>query len=424
MNRRKLTAIILTFAMALAVMLSGCGSKNAGGAAEPAEGNAAKNEDEETVVTANTKEDVKKLAEDFYAPIQKAGPVFMTFYSDGELQSEFKRSGDTFSSSSPDMDFPYYGFIEDGVKYMIYDGETAYADEDMYDMTADSVKMMLDIFILGYYDADDDSALQFSATRTDKAGTSKLVTVVTGEDDGQAATITATGTAENGTVSDIICQMESGEEKGTYEIKFAYDNISVELPAYTIGEDYSGGGVAIEGTHVESPIQTLGELIATLREDEDLFCMMEDGHAYAIGEMGGRQYQFSAALSAEDQNALDALDIFSDTYDQDRKAILGKLVVDDCIDFTDVLVPQSELDTFVGKTVKDMVDTGYEMTGWGISEETAEVTFEKDYMDYTAQIILADGFDPDSEFEGEDLYGFTVKEISFCEPEYVALPIR
>lgn len=421
MRKRQLTAIFLTLAMVLAAALSGCGSSSGDGGTKDG---GAKDGGKETTVTAETKEDAKALADAFYAEVLNANPVSMTFYSDGSLLSEFKKSGDTFSSGSPDMDVPYYGFIEDGVKYMIYDGETAFADESIYDMTAGSMKLMLDMFVTGYYNADD-GALQFSATRTDDAGTSKLVTVITGENEGQATTITVTGTAENGAVSDILCKIESGEETGNYELKFSYDDVSVELPAYTIGESDGGyGGVAIEGTHVDSPIKTLGELIATLGEDENLFCLVEDGHAYAVGERDGRQYQFAATLSTEDQEALDALDFFSDTYDQDREAILARQIVDDCIDFTDVLVPQSELDTFAGKTVEDVVDAGYELTGWMISDGYAEVTFEKDYMDYNAQVTPTEGFDPDSEFENEDLYGFTVTELRFSEPEYVALPIR
>ncbi len=41
-----------------------------------------------------------------------------------------------------------------------------------------------------------------------------------------------------------------------------------------------------------------------------------------------------------------------------------------------------------------------------------------------AKITLADGFDPNSGFEGGDLYGFTVEQFAFCGPEYVALPIQ
>lgn len=426
--KRKSIAIILSLVMALAMALSGCGKKTGGGApaAAPAGSSAggAKSEIQETVVTAETKEEAKKLAEAFYGGIAKADPISMTFCSDGVVQSEFKRNGDTFYSGAPAMDFAYYAFIENGAKYLISDGETAYEDEYMYDMVAESVQTTLDLFILGYYDADDDGTLQFSATRTDKAAASKLVTVITGEEDGKTATAKMTGTAENGAVSNIICEIDTGEEKGTYEFRFAYKDISIDLPAYTIGK--SAYGITVEGTHVDSPYKTFGELIATLDEDEDLHYIIVDERIYAIGEKDGRHYQFAAAFPEAEQEAFESIDFFSDTYDEERYAILGKLIVDDCVDFTDAILPQPELDAFVGKTAQDIVDAGYELVGWSVGEEGAYLSFGKNGMDYEAATGFPEGYtyDPDAEFEDEDAYGFLVEAFYFDAPEYAALPIQ
>ncbi len=182
----------------------------------------------------------------------------------------------------------------------------------------------------------------------------------------------------------------------------------------------------VEGTHVDSPYKTLGELIATLGEDEDLFYTVEDERIYAIGEKDGRHYQFAAAFPETEQEAFNSIDFFSDTYDEERYAILGKLVVDDCIDFTDAVIAQSELDGFVGKAAQDIVDAGYELVGWSVGEEGAYLTFEKDGLDYEAATGFPAGYtyDPDAEFEDEDAYAFPVEEFYFDRPNYVALPIQ
>ncbi len=434
MERRSISAILLAAVLAFAMLLSACGAKPDGGAASDSAAStsgAAKSEDKETVVTAQTQEEAKKLAEDFYANLLKANPVAMTAYANGEVLSEFVRSGDAIYSGTPDLDFAYYLFIEDGKKYLLDSDEgVAYENEFMYDMVAESLQTTLAMFVTGYYEAEDeDGELQFSATRTDKtvngAVSSKLVSVITGEDDGKAASVTVTGTAENGVVSNILCEIESGEEKENYEFRFSYGSVTVDLPPYTIGEGYGDYyNEPIEGEHVESPYRTLSELIATLGEDEQLFYTVEEGRVYAIGEKDGRQYQFGADISEADSEAYFNLDFFSDTYEQDVYAILGKLAVDECIDFTDCLVPQSELDTFVGQTVEDLVNAGYELTGWSIFGGDALLSFEKGLMDYDAKVTPTEGFDENSEYDGEDLYGFRVNELYFSAPEYMALPIR
>jgi len=425
--------LLLSVLMALAISLSGCAEKSGGGSAEPAggesSGGSAAPAASETVKTAETKEDAKKLADAFYGGLAKANPVSMTSFINGTEASTFMASGDTFCLVDPSSDITYYMFIEDGKKYFIGDGETAYEDEYMYDMFSESLESTLQMFVTGIYDVEDDGALQFSAKQTDKtengAVTSKLVSVITGEEDGKAATMTVTGTARNGTVSSILYEAEAGGEKESAEFKFSYDNISIDLPAYTIGESYGGySDITLEGEHVDSPYRTLDELIATLGEDDYLLYTMEDDRVYAVGEKDGRQYQFSAVLSAEDMEAYEALDFFSDTYNEDVYAILGKLTVDDCVDFTGCIVPQDELDAFAGKTVQDLVDAGYENTGWSVFEGDAMLTFDKDLMEYEAKVTPTDGFDENSDFDFEDMLGFRVEQFRFSAPEYAALPIR
>ena len=428
--KRKLTALLLVLAMALA----GCGGKSGG--QEAASGGDSQPEaaptESETAVTVESREEARKLAEEFYAQLLTANPISMTSYFDGEQESVFLKDGDAMYMTDGTPDFEYYVFIADGTKYLIdgSDAGSAYENEYFYDLLDEMLQTTLDLFVTGLYDAEEADDFSFSATRTDKtvdgAVVSTLVTVISGEEDGESASVTVTGTAENGVVTDIAYEMSSGEEKETAQLVFAYDNITIELPAYTVVDDdgYGSYGTVLEGEHIDSPYQTLEPLIAALGEDDYLFYTIDADHVYAVGEKDGRQLQFSALITEEDVDAIYNMDFFSDTYYEDVYAILGALAVDDCVDYTDCLVPQDELDAFAGEPVRAMVDAGFELNGWSVNEGEALLSFAKDGLEYDAEATPTDDFDENSDYAGEDLYGFTVERIAFSAPEYSTLPIR
>lgn len=404
MKRNGFMLVVLAAILALSTLLTACGAK-------------------ETVTTVNTREEVRDMVNAFYEGLLTADPISMTTtHGEGE-PSVFIRDGDKMYSGDG-VNYDYYMFMEDGKKFFMGDGETAYEDEYMYDMSADTLNNLLMMYVTGVLDADmEDDSFTYQATRTDKTeggkALSELVYTLTGENEGQAITLTVTGKAADGQVSGIEYDAQSGEDAYHISLQFAYDGVSVELPEYTVYEEY-----VVEGVHVESPYQTIQELIDTLDEEEPLFYITTEDALVAVGEKDGRYYQFTAPFPREEMDAFDALE-FDDDYWQKAYAILGKLVIEDCIDFTDVPLSQSELDAYVGKSVEDMVDDGFESSGWFIGEEgDATLYFSKDLMAYEAQATLPDGFDVESEFEYEDLYGATINGIRFSEPEYAALPIQ
>ena len=421
--KRRWIAALLAAVMAFA-MLSGCGGKTAPeksaapAAAEPGE----------TTVTAETREEARALAQAFYAELLRAEKISMTTFIGGEQASVFTRDGDTMYMSDGTPEFEYYTFIEDGKKHLL-EGQEASENEFLYDLLAETLQTTLDMFVTGVYDAEDADTITYSATQTDKTengvAVSRLVTVFSGEEDGQPASLTVTGRAENGVVTDIRYEMASGEEKESAEFRFVYDGVAIELPPYTIVEGFDYG-TTVKGEHVDSPYQTLGALIATLDEDETLFYIIEEeeGRVYAYGELDGRQLQFGAEISAEDADTINNMSFFSETYYEDIYAILGKLAVDDCVDYTGCIASRDELDGLTGMTAGDMVNAGFELNGWSIWGGEATLTFTKDGMEYDVVAAPTEGFDENSEFEGEDLYGFTVEQVSFSGPEYYLLPIR
>lgn len=423
---KRMTAMLLALAMALALTLSACGGRSGGQeAATPAPDGGA--ETSETVVTADDRLTAKKLADEFYAPLLTADPVSMVSLFDKQQVSEFKRNGDTMYMTDGTPDYEYYLFVEDGAKYLLSGGEdSAYENEYLYDMFAETIETTLEMFVTGLYDAEDADTFRFSATRTDSDGASTLVSVIYGEEDGQDAAVTVTGTAKNGVVTNIFYEYVVGEEKETAEFRFSCDNVSIKVPACTLVEDngYGGYDAVLEGEHVESPYPTLQGLIDTLGEDDFLFYIIEDGFVYAIGEKDGRQLQLAAAITEEQESEIDGLDFFSDTYYEDVYAILGALAVTDCVDYTDCLIPQDELDGYAGQPVQTMIDAGFELNGWSINEGVAILTLAKDGLEYDADAIPTEGFDENSDFDSEELYGFTLERVAFAAPQYSALPIR
>ena len=410
MKKRSISVIALAVVLAMLMALSACSGNS------------------EQVRTVQTKAEAEEMVNQFFEPLLSANPVSMTSYSNGESTGILTIDGDKISMKYDAIDDVYYMFILDGVKYIFTESDNvAHDSSETYDMFADAISDNVDMFILSLFDTEEgvDDMISFSATRTDKTvgktTTSELVLVVTVDtgDDGKG-TITVTGTSTDGAVSDYSFSMAENEEEPSieFEYKFAYDGVSVELPEYTVESSpliyYSA----------DSPYETLDELIATLDEDESLFYLVEGNMVYAITEYEGRYYQLGAELSDEDRNAYDGLDFLADDYDSQVYDIIGKLAIVDCQDFTDSIIPQAELDVYTGKTVSDLVDAGFECSGWMISEDEAYIYFEKDLLDYCAEITLPDGFDSESDFSAEDLYPSIVGNISFDAPEYAALPMK
>ena len=365
------------------------------------------------VKTVKTREEVKQMAEEFYGDLLKADNVMMSAYRDEVLVNEFTRDGDRMYVNNTEAGYDYYLFQENGKKYLISDDRTLFEDESMYDLSADTIRMTLDFAVLAYLDADVEG-LTYTAT---KKGDQELVVTIEGSDEGNAFTITSTGTKESGSLQSLLSEIRSGENGYQSEYRFAYDK-HVELPEYTVIKTYD------DLPHVESPYQTYGEIIEQLGEEEALFYCFYDTQLLVIGEKDGRHYQFSTVVDQETYDAFNDLDFMDDDYDQKVYDLLSDIPIEDCVDFTDELLSQGELDSYAGKTVRNLIDEGYEANGWSFWEENNFVFVMKDGMTYRLEVELPEGFDPDSEFEYEDLYGFNIRKMTFESPEYSILPMN
>lgn len=75
-------------------------------------------------------------------------------------------------------------------------------------------------------------------------------------------------------------------------------------------------------------------------------------------------YRVDAAMSEELSAEWDAIDFFDDDADVKRAEVLKKLTDVQVTDIASQLPSQSDLDAYVGKTIGDMEDEGFEQTGY------------------------------------------------------------
>lgn len=361
--------------------------------------------------TVKTKEEVQQLAEEFYECLKTADKFTMSSYNGDQLTSVFAKDGDKYYVNYPDS-YDYYCFIENGTKYVISDDGSLSESEATYDMTDETINMLLQIYVFFYLDVDSDN-VSFTATSKDN----ELVINVKTEYEGDKFETTITGKKENGNIIDILTESKYDDTLLAGEYKFEYGT-SVELPEYTVPKTYNNL------PHVESPYKTYGEIIETLDEDESLFHSFFDDELVVIAEKDGRYYQFSSIVSNEVLEAYNSLDFFDENYDQNILDLLADIEIEDCIDFTDELLSQEQLNGYVGKTIGNLVADGFEINGYSLGDEDGVIFAYKDSMDYSISVIVPEGFDAYGEFEYDAFNDFVVDDITFDSVGYDVLPLK
>ncbi len=363
--------------------------------------------------TVNDREEARQMAEDFYKDLTNADPVTMSSYSNGELTTVFAKDHDIIHIYSEDGSFDVYSFVKDGKRYTISDDGNLYEDDTTYDFYADSIETMLKMNVTGYFDVEDDT-LSFSAS---KKGDDQLDLLVKEKQDDRDLAISSKGTKENGKVSSIVCEIKDGENTYQSEYRFTYDE-HIEVPEYTIPKTYE------DLPHVKSPYSTYREIIDDLDEDESLTYIFNENNLFVIGEKDDRHYQFSSAVGQDLIDQIDSLDFFADDYQDRVYDLIGNLEIEDCIDFTDELISEQQLEGYIGKQIGDLLSDGFEVKGYSFFEDDNIVLADKDQMTYEFDVILPENFDPEGEFEFDAFNSFVIEDASFSDVEYSVLPMR
>lgn len=363
--------------------------------------------------TVNTREEAQQMVEEFFDGLLEADPIKVDTYQNDTLMSTFMKDGDKMYQYYEDAGYGYYLFIKDDVKYLISDDLTLMEDDFMYDMSLQTLEFMLMMNVTGYFDVDDGS-LTFKATnKADK----ELLLEISGESDGTQVNINTTAKKENNQISEMTTEMIAGEQTVSTTYKFEY-NTHINLPEYKVPVTYDNM------PHVDSPYATFGQVINELDEDEDLFYALMENQLVVIDEVDNRYYQYSTVLDDETFEKYNNLDFMADDYNQQVYSLISELPIEDCIDFTDSLLSPDSLKAYVGKTIQALVDDGFEINGYSFYEDDANVFVTKDLMTYKVDAIIVDDFDPEADFESEDLVVLGIVDMEFDSVEYAALPMK
>ena len=364
--------------------------------------------------TVKTREEVKEMVEEFYKDLSNENPITMKSYFNDELLTEYIKDQDKMYVKQEEAAYDFYMFIEDGVKYLIADDRTLFEDESMYDMYSDTINMTLDMNVKGFLDVEDES-VSFSATnKNDK----ELTLLVSAKDEQGTYEVNTVGKKnDDGKIVEILSTTTSGDQTYNMKYEFSYED-NIVLPEYTKPISYN------DMPHVESSYKTFGEIINKYDEENSPMFLFSDNELIMIDSLDGRHYQYSSVVSQDILDAYESIDFMADDSNKQVNNLLSDIEIEDCIDFSDVILSQDVLASYEGKTIGELVEEGFEINGYGISEEASNISLSKDLLTYGAEVTPNEGFDTSAEFEYEDLYGFIIKSVEFEVPDYAALPMR
>ena len=225
-----------------------------------------------------------------------------------------------------------------------------------------------------------------------------------------AETTTATEPAAEETEPADTESTEPFEEISIEDDPAYWENMVSDIPETYAGDlEYNG-----------LRIQTIG----------DACTAAPDGHAATSGsqfiyiiENDDMIMRFIGNMSLETTKAIYGLDLFADDYDRQRAELVRDVRIARADDLKQDIPAQETLDTMIGKTGKELIDGGYEKTGWSVIGDTGEFTFTKG--DYEFIVVFEDQLSEDTDYDEEGaLDAFTVRSIRYSGLSYHATQIE
>lgn len=95
----------------------------------------------------------------------------------------------------------------------------------------------------------------------------------------------------------------------------------------------------------------------------------DDESYILIIRYAGTEWMMQAEFSPELKDAVMAVDVMAEDRNEQINAILGPCRILKVVDLRTLALPQEELDRWIGKTGKDLLDAGWEYNGYH-SDET------------------------------------------------------
>lgn len=118
-------------------------------------------------------------------------------------------------------------------------------------------------------------------------------------------------------------------------------------------------------------------------------------------DMTAKQYEKYSAIGWDDEKA-----------EEKQLAILGELTNVVVTDITDMIPTQAELDAYVGKTIGDMEDEGFENTGWtGEPGEGYELYYDGPV--YYCKVSTVEEVDDMDNYSTNDIRALEIASVEF-----------
>ena len=170
-------------------------------------------------------------------------------------------------------------------------------------------------------------------------------------------------------------------------------------------ETPTGGETSGQAETTEAGGPETWKTISDIQKVEGLYenekAHFENLFVYAF-TVDGVIYRAVVNLTQEQSDALWALDIFDENYDQKEAEIVGSIPISQLDNMTERIPSQSDLDAWIGKTGEDMLKEGGRVSGW--------LTYEKQFyvdLGFFEYLVTVDGdlqIDENGESEGEELF--------------------
>ena len=366
------------------------------------------------VTKADTKEGVKELTDKFYEGLADEDKISMTTFYSNEKYSTFILDGDVMHMEDVVNGMSYYLFKENGKNYYMEDGGEPVKEDVMYDITKDTIKNVLTMFVNGLLDSEEttDDDFTFASELSAKEAVSTLKTDISTEQEGETVTLTVIGTKSDSKVDSITIK-QGDEELYRYEFKH---NVTLELPEHEIYDP------SLFYKHIDSPYATVSDVLAEYENTEDFNFMCYDDNILIFTEKDGRQLQLTAPLGdlAEDYNNIDAME---DDFFEKEIEMIKDLAVTDCLDYTDALPSAEEMASNNGRTVGELFDEGYEGASYMFAD-TYYLEFDKGPFTYGADLSLPEGFDLDGEIDHDAMRDCVIENFRFVMPNTAYVPLQ
>jgi len=157
---------------------------------------------------------------------------------------------------------------------------------------------------------------------------------------------------------------------------------------------------------------TLGEVFAADPESM-AYSYSEEAFACAF-ELDGVPMRVTADMTTDIYKACDAISYEDEDHDAKIQEVLGSLPVKSVEDLSLSVIPQEELDAFVGKTGQDMLDAGFTEGDYFATGEDSEVALANGYHQYA--VTFDEVIPEDTEFSDimETIAPLTISSVSYA----------